>query len=240
MENDVYSLLEETGMTKTEAATYITLLKRGPSTAYRIAKEAHIYKANTYAALENLSRKGLVSVKDSSGKKMFTALPPEEIVQNLERQKEKLHSIIPLIERHFGEDYEELSVFTGLSSFFNLLYKLLEKKQPIYVFDIPSFVPEIVQVHINQFHKERIKQKVQMYHLYDYDAKKRIDYLNKLKYTHAKQNRSARHSLVSTLICGDTILLINWKKDMKVIKIVDGDAAETYRKQFHMLLKDAI
>ena len=240
MINEIYASLEETGMTKTEAATYLALLKRGSSTAYKIAKDAHIYKANTYAALENLAKKGLVMKNEKKGKQLFTALPPEELVQNLERQKEKLNSILPLIERHFSDEYEETSIFTGLSSLFNLHYQLLEKKQPIYVFDIPSFVPEIVRVHIEPFHTERIKRKIEMYHLYDYDAKKRSSYLNKKKYTYSKQNKETRHSSVSTLICGDTILLINWKKNFKTIKIVDADAAEAYRNQFLLLWKDAI
>ena len=74
-----------------------------------------------------------------------------------------------------------------------------------------------------------------MYHIYDYNAKERISFLKKIKYTYAKTGMKNRLSVTSTLICGNTTLLINWKKGMKIVKIVDQDIADTYKKQFDIL-----
>ena len=231
----VKNVLEEIGLNSTEAIIYLTLIKKGSSTAYKIAKEAHLYKANTYMAVDSLIRKNLITQKQIKNKQIIRAIPPEELLNNLDRQKEKLQEILPFIERNFEEDLEEVNVFSGLKSFFNLLYNLLEQKQDIYVFDIPSYVPEIVKTHINQFHKERIKRKIVMHHIYDYDAKERIDYLNNLKFTFAKQGVKNRLSLVSTFVCGKITLIINWKKEIKIVKIIDKDVADTYRHQFDIL-----
>lgn len=230
-------LFEELGLTRTEATIYLALLKKGSSTAYRISKEAQLYKANTYQAIEALIKKNLVVKEVVNNKQLLHAVQPEEFVNNLDRQKEKIQFLLPHIERAFQDESEGVSVFQGINAFMNLLYDLLKQKEHIYVFDIPNYVPQLVRIHIAKFHKERIKHKVKMYHIYDYNAEDRIKYLNKIKLTYAKQGKQNRFSLVSTLTCGNTTLIINWKKGLKVVKIIDKDIAETYKNQFDVLWK---
>ncbi|MFA5797181.1 MAG: helix-turn-helix domain-containing protein [Candidatus Woesearchaeota archaeon] len=232
---DIQAVLEEFGLTKTEAVIYLTLLKQGSSTAYRISKEAHLYKANTYQAIESLIHKALVVKAVINSKQKLTVVPPEEFISLLEKKKERMQSVLPLMERNFNEESEEISVFQGINAFMNLMYEFLKQNESIYVFDIPGYVPKIVQSHINDFHKERIKKKVKMYHIYDYDAKERITFLRTLKYTYAKQGTYHRNSTVSTMVCGNTTLIINWQKHVKTVRIVDKDISEAYRNQFSLL-----
>ncbi|MEK6856197.1 MAG: helix-turn-helix domain-containing protein [Nanoarchaeota archaeon] len=236
-EEQFLSLLESIGLTKTEALIYLTLVRKGSLSGYRLSKEAGLYKANTYMALESLVKKNLVFKKEINNKLFFESTPPEDILKSLELQKEKVQAVIPFIRRHFREEMEEVSVFTGLDAFFQMFYSLLDQNQAIYVFDIPSYVPDIVKNHINQFHKIRIKKKIPMYHIYDYDAKDRISLLKKMKYTFAKQGAKDRLSLTSTFVCGNTTLILNWKKEIKTVRIIDKDVAETYRHQFDILWK---
>lgn len=233
--NDAENMLVEYGLTRTEAIVYLALLKRGKTTAYRISKDAKLYKANTYQAIDSLIKKGLATNILVNEKNLLNAVPPEKFVNLLELQKEKMQSVIPKIERSFAEDSEGIFVFTGIKSFMNILYSFLPKGDSILAFDIPEYVPDLVRTYINQFHKERIKKKIKMYHIYDYDAKERIKYLLKLKYTYAKSGKVNRHSIVSTIICGDTALIINWLKDVKTVQIIDKDVADAYKKQFWLL-----
>ena len=128
--NKICEILESLGLTKTEVSIYLSLIKRGKASAYRISKEANLYKANTYMAIDSLVRKNLVIKEIKENKQIFQAVSPEELVGNLDRQKEKLQEIIPFIQRNINEELEEVSVFTGVDSLFNIFYKLLEKKQP--------------------------------------------------------------------------------------------------------------
>ncbi len=232
---DVVKLLEEMGLTKTEAIVYLTLVKKGSSTAYRLSKDANIYKANTYMAIEGLIRKNLVVRVDIQGKSLLRAVPPEDFVLHLDRQKEKFEQVLPQIERNFQDEYNDVAVFSGVETFFNILHSLLEEKESIYAFDIPSFVPQIVQTHIGKFHVVRIKKKIKMYHIYDYDAKERIALLKKMPHTYAKCNVQNRFSAVSTIVCGKITLITNWKNLVKTVKIVDRDIADAYRQQFDVL-----
>lgn len=232
---EIMVMLESLGLTKTEATLYIVLLKKGTSTGYRIAKEAGIYKANTYLSLENLARKNLVLKKEINGKLYFDAVAPESLLKNLDIQKEKLQALIPSLQLHFKEEMEDVSVFTGINAFFQVLYQLLDQNDSIYAYDIPSYVPEIVKNHIMSFHRDRIKKKVKMYHIYDYDARDRIALLSKMRYTYAKQGFKDRLSLTSTIVCGNATFIVNWKKSMKTVRITDKDVAETARNQFSVL-----
>ncbi len=232
-QKEIEEALQDFGLTKTETIIFLTLLREGASTSYKISKNSKLYKANTYQSVENLIAKGVVTSTIINNKKIITAVPPEQLLTTLELKKEKIQTIIPLISQK--EDTVGIHVQTGLQSLMNTLYSLLEKKEPIYAYDIPKYVPSIVRTHINHFHNKRIDKKVPMYHIYDYDAKERISYLNKMKLTYAKSTQTKRNSLTSTIICGDVTLIINWMKDIKIIYIQDKDITQTNKQQFDIL-----
>jgi sugar-specific transcriptional regulator TrmB len=235
MVETVDSILQELGLSKNETLVYLTLVKRGQSTAYRISKDAKLYKANTYQAVDTLIRKNLITKLVVNNRQLIKAVPPEEFLGMIDRQKEKMQALLPMISRNFDDESEIISVFSGVDMFMNMLYHLLDLNKPIYVFDIPSYAPEMLKYYLPKFHAERIRRKVKMYHLYDYDAKDRINTIGKMHYTYARQGKAKRFSLVSTLTCGDITLIINWKKNIKVIQVKDNDVAETYKHQFDIL-----
>jgi len=240
MDDSIIEILMDAGLTKTESIIYLELLKQGSSTAYKISKDANLYKANTYDAIDSLIKKQFVVKQVINQKTVFSSVSPEQILKIMELKKEKMQTVIPKIERSFNEESDGVFVFEGLDTFMNLMYQLLLQKSSIYAFDIPKTVPDIVKFHINQFHKERIKKKIAMYHVYDYDAGDRIQFLKKMKYTYAKQGQEDRKSVVSTIVCGNTSLIVNWGKNIKVVKIVDSDVEKAYETQFKLLWGEKI
>lgn len=234
----IVSSLVDFGLTRTEAQVYLALVRKGSCTAYRLAKDAGLYRANTYQAIDSLIAKQLVTSSMMNHKQQLTAVSPESLLTVMQLKKEKLESIIPMMDRGFQEEQENVSVFTGVQAFMDLLYLFLSTQESIYVFDIPKYVPEIVKTHITHFHKKRIAQKVRMYHIYDYDAKDRIRYLKSLRYTYAKQSARIRHSVISTIVCGSVTLLVNWQRGVKVVRIEDQDIAKAYLNQFKVLWEE--
>ena len=55
-------LIEELGFSKIESRVYYILLKESPLTGYKIANQIGKSNSNTYLALENLVKKGAVSL----------------------------------------------------------------------------------------------------------------------------------------------------------------------------------
>ena len=76
-----------------------------------------------------------------------------------------------------------------------------------------------------------------MKHIYDENATKRINQLNKMPYTYAKYLRKSKDSPVSTNICGDEILFILWSETPYIIKIKSKEIASSYKHYFNLLWK---
>lgn len=74
-----------------------------------------------------------------------------------------------------------------------------------------------------------------MKHIYNVDAKERIDYLNSLPYTEARYLPQEYSSPVATEVCGDHVNLILWDKDAIVIQIESKEIAKAYKKYFYLL-----
>ncbi|MFI5208116.1 MAG: TrmB family transcriptional regulator [Gemmatimonadales bacterium] len=77
-------MLERFGFTPTETKSYQALLKLGPSTGYRVARDLGIARANVYQALEALVRRGAAR-KAASIPSQYAAVSPASLVAELER-----------------------------------------------------------------------------------------------------------------------------------------------------------
>ncbi len=77
-------MLERFGFTPTETRSYKALLKLGPSTGYRVARELGIARANVYQALEALVRRGAAR-KAATIPSHYAAVSPAALLAELER-----------------------------------------------------------------------------------------------------------------------------------------------------------
>lgn len=73
------------GFTELEASVYACLLRESPATGYRVSHAIGRPTANTYKALTALAQKGAVVIDDSDSK-LCRAVPPDELLSNLERR----------------------------------------------------------------------------------------------------------------------------------------------------------
>jgi HTH-type transcriptional regulator, sugar sensing transcriptional regulator len=76
--------LTAVGLTRLEAEVYAALLANPPMTAYRVAKHLGAANANTYKAIESLSRRGAVLVEEGENR-LCRAVPANEFLKQLER-----------------------------------------------------------------------------------------------------------------------------------------------------------
>lgn len=77
--------LQALGFTETEALIYGYLVENSPATGYRISHAIGKQPANTYRALRSLEDKGAIII-ESGKSKLCQAVPPDEILDNLEKQ----------------------------------------------------------------------------------------------------------------------------------------------------------
>ena len=95
--------LEQAGLTEREAAIYFASLQLGPASVLVIAKKANMKRPTAYLVLDELVRKGLVSLVPKEKRKLFIALSPERIIENLEEKSRSLREALPDIMNLFKD-----------------------------------------------------------------------------------------------------------------------------------------
>jgi len=233
--------LMEIGLSKNEIKVYLKLSEIGASSAYNISKKANLFKANTYDALKRLVEKGLVSQKTVEKKELYEASDPGLLLDLLDTKKEKISRIIPIIriKQSTVQTETEVNVHKGADAFINLLYTFLEYKEPILIYGAPKEAYQELKYKIESFHKERIKRKIKMYHIYNFDATERIKTLKKMPYTPIKKLPELFDSKISTNICGDIVSFTTFTPSIKFIRIKDKNLANSYKNYFKILWANA-
>ena len=101
-------LIEEIGFSKIEALVYYILLQKSPLTGYKIASEIGKSNSNTYLALENLVKKGAISLLEGNKSKKYIAIPIEQLlevrIKEFKKQKEIISEAFKDFNSESGED----------------------------------------------------------------------------------------------------------------------------------------
>ncbi|MEK6963857.1 MAG: helix-turn-helix domain-containing protein [Nanoarchaeota archaeon] len=235
--------LTEIGLTRNEAKIYQTLLQNGPLCVRMLARESKLYRSCVYDALDQLLKKGLVAFMEKEKIRWFEALEPTSLLTWFKEKETLLASLIPKIQLEMSlqkesESKSKASMVEGIKAFRVIMFSWLEKKSLILVYGIPCAVPKIIRYFIESFHKERIRKRVWMKHIYNEEAKERIQYLNTLPYTEARYLPEKFSSPVSTMVCKDEIMLISWQP-LTLIRIRNEALAKAYEKYFDILWEKA-
>ena len=108
-------ILQEIGLSNTEAKVYLALLELGSALAGEITKKSEVNRTNVYDALERLIEKGLVSYVISANRKMFEAVNPERLREMLREKQVKLDSVIKNLQIKYRENKseEDATIFKG-------------------------------------------------------------------------------------------------------------------------------
>ena len=231
--------LIDLGFSKNEAKVYYSLLRIGPSAAGIIAAKSNIHRTNVYDALDRLTDKGIVTYIYKGNKKLFEAVDPARIMEFLKERMTKIEGILPNLQLDYklSKEVNKAHIFEGIVGVKTITDDMLKEGKEICAFGIPKDVAEKLKSFINIFHKRRAEKKIQMYHLYDADARERIKFLNSLPYTEARYIPHDIESPATTLIYGPKVCFVIWSDPPLSILIESGRMAEQYKKFFGLLYK---
>jgi urea transport system substrate-binding protein len=99
----IEDLLEEIGLSDSEAKLYVALLRHGQQTITFLSKKAGINRGLGYTLLHDLMEKGLVT-KTTKGKVFYFApLDPKQLVEYLEKQKKDISSKQERVQAMLGQ-----------------------------------------------------------------------------------------------------------------------------------------
>lgn len=96
------------GLTEYEAQAYLSLLQNSPATAYQVSKGRGLPRANVYAAVESLAKKGFAQPVSESPLR-YVPVQPEllfaRMLQDVNAQCRRVDNKLSQLRRSTGEEY---------------------------------------------------------------------------------------------------------------------------------------
>ena len=88
------SLLKSLGLSESEAAIYVASLELGPASVQDLAKKAHVSRVTTYAVIESLTARSLMSSVEKGKKHLFSAESPERLVSVIQTRVKEMETTL--------------------------------------------------------------------------------------------------------------------------------------------------
>jgi sugar-specific transcriptional regulator TrmB len=240
MEDHIREVLKSLGLNRSETDVYLDLVKNNASSALEISKRAGIHRPNTYDALRKLISRGFVREIIIGNKKGFQSLEPERLMEYFKERQKEIEGIVPKIKEisRGALEKDNVSLSKGMFSLRRALFTLLEQNQPIDVYSIPSKVMNTFGeafCNLKDFHKERVKRKILIRHIYSQENPEITEKLCKMKCSEARHLGKKVDHLVNTIVCGDTVLTIIFSEPISIIEIKNKKISESYHHHFDTL-----
>ena len=130
-------LIEEMGFSKIEARVYYILLKKSPLTGYKIASEIGKSNSNTYLALENLVKKGAVSLLEGNKSKEYVAMPIEHLLEIRIKEAVKQREVVAGAFKDFKVESgaDQIYRFTGIEQLRLKALEMIDNAQHVVLVD---------------------------------------------------------------------------------------------------------
>ena len=189
----IESSLQKVGLTRQEAAVYLSALKLGVAKASEIARKAGVKREAAYYILKVLQEKGFVSEVIKSGVKHYSAVQPKRIRGIIEEEKqqktEAINTVLPELEalQKIALERPEIEVYEGVEGFKTIVSKLVEKENEIICCYVPEKILHFLPTFHQQFRRRRREKNVRIRLITE-----RTKYMQDLKKIDKKELRKTR------------------------------------------------
>ena len=235
-------LVQGLGLTKNEAAAYMTLLKIGKAASGKIVHEAGISSGKIYETLSKLIDKGLVKVVVENGVKQFIANEPRTLLsylqeqeRALEQKQEALEKILPDLEslKHIDEKLETVSLVKGLRGISPLVYTALEGGKDITIMGLRSSKATAFNNFWKNWHRRRVELKKQARLLFTDKGSEYWRFFKELPHTTVREVPSL--SPAALMIIDNETFIFSYEEELVCIHITSPGIANSFRSFFNGL-----
>lgn len=237
MEN-IMEMLKEIGLSNKESEVYLGLLKNSPISGGELSKLLNLDRTHTYNLLNNLVSKGLASHILKQRKKLFTATSPINLLNEVEKKRNLISSIIPSLKDLQASKHEVSSVKIlegkeGLRDVVRMLFESKDKDICVYGGTGKSY--EALKYEMPHIAKKTGTQHIKGRIITGKELKGKL--FTKLKNFKIKYIDELTPS--STMIFGDRVSINVFDNKIFVIIIESKEVADSYRNYFEYLWKQA-
>ncbi|MFC1727848.1 TrmB family transcriptional regulator [Nanoarchaeota archaeon] len=226
-------LLEQAGLTNSEAKIYLALLELGSSLAGAITRKTGVHRRSVYDAIERLIQKGLVSYIKKNNLKYFESVNPQRLLDIVKEKEDNIKEFLPELEKKFNfvHKKEETLFFRGKQALKTVFDDQIKEGKEILIFGASSNANEIVKYYFPRYDRERINKKIKIKAIFNEKLKKKPA-LAEIKYLPKEY-----HSHTATNVYGNKVAIILWSEEPFAILINQKEIADSYRNYFELMWK---
>ncbi len=231
------TVLEDMGLTPTEARLYLVLLETGQTKSGELIKSAKLQSSTVYHTLSSLIEKGLTSYILRGKIKYFQAEPPESFLGFLDDKRRKFEEALPEIKKrqNAGAGLKSARVYEGLNglkSAFADVLATMKKGEDYCFFQVP---PEYlsdrrVALFFRNYHLKRSGMGICVRGLSIIGAKEKMGGIYDLPHTDARYLKEFLPT--GLVIYKDRVLTLDWDGEPVAFLIQSKSVADSYRKFF--------
>lgn len=238
------NVLTKAGLTEGEAKVYTILISIGESKAHEIIKKTSMQRSVVYPILDKLISLGLISYVIRNNVKYFQIDNPERIKNIMEDNLKEVCNFIEKIKKPKKEKHEaEVRVYEGYNGIKNLLDNRINKIKKcgeVLIINSREVFLERNKKYLDLFHnhmlkreRKKIKQKI-IYYKEVFNLAK-----EKVKQKLCEEKCIDLDSPIGIVVYNNYTEFYIWPKKEIVIQIEDKELANSYRKYFQVLWKQA-
>ncbi|OIO27265.1 hypothetical protein AUJ14_00035 [Candidatus Micrarchaeota archaeon CG1_02_55_22] len=241
-----FKRLEGIGLTRAEAAAYGALCRLGPSTTGPLAAASGVHSSKIYVALDKLVEKGLVAWHLENKIKRFRALPPNRLIDFIDRKRASLESELAWVRAwsaqkpislSSAESVEVYSGYGGMLTLFDEVRSLIPAGELLLAFSVgDEFRDERANRFFKQENKRRLARKLSVKIIAPVEQREfELEHYSKLK--GYKFKFASQRLPCGTMIFGDRVAMISWQGEPKAFVVTSKQFAGYYRDFFNDLWK---
>lgn len=230
--------LENIGLTKKQAKTFLALLELGSSPIGKIAKKADLARSTTYEALEALKKRNLVSTFKKKKVNYFTAEEPRRIVLENKKKTKELIEALPELEslQLKSKVQPEVRFYQGKKGLKTVIEEMLEEKNEILAISSTDDLFNVLEFYFPKFVQRRIKRKIPIRTIFRESEKAR-----ERKALGKEQLRKAKlmpkeyefHGVIA--IWKNKVAMVSLKEEVNALVLASGELYQMYKALFNYI-----
>ena len=132
----IATLLQKFGLTPKEAALFVAAIELGAASVQDLASQAGVSRPTSYAILEKLREKGLVTTFRKKQVRYYATEDPQEIVRWSEAKVQTLKQVLPALQQRAGTGRHRPTVrfYEGKDGVERILGEILFEATRLYAF----------------------------------------------------------------------------------------------------------
>jgi sugar-specific transcriptional regulator TrmB len=227
------------GFSPSEIRIYLHLIKTGSSYPKKISAETGINRTNVYEALDRLISKGVISFIIKNKLRWFEAKNPDCLISLIGEKEEEIKKTKDIILNDIKKldiapsiPSLEANIFVGKKGLRMIFEEILETRKQIDLFASELQFKKIFGPYFELWHKKRIALGIKQRSIFPEQFESKLEKRDLLTYKFVDNKYT---NPTTTILYGDTCVLIQWSKEPIAIKINNKEIVKSHLNYFNML-----